>query len=184
MKLTLSYWQNKSLAIKTQLIGLNSSVMIANTWRMRKQDKIAKMSFLSMDTDKWWQQPLQLCFCIICDITKQVKNAEGSKAKMEDVKKLNFNLLTLGGGISLGSITELAGQSGLGKTQACIQWSLSVQLPAQFGGVEGRCVYLDCDGNFCPERASEMASSLMRSHSRLAQDTEERFDLPTMFPND
>ena len=34
---------------------------------------------------------------------------------------------TLGGGIRLGQITELYGESGCGKTQLCIQMSLEVQ---------------------------------------------------------
>lgn len=34
---------------------------------------------------------------------------------------------TLGGGIRLGQITELYGESGCGKTQLCIQMSLEIQ---------------------------------------------------------
>jgi len=34
---------------------------------------------------------------------------------------------TLGGGIRLGQITELYGESGCGKTQICIQLSIEVQ---------------------------------------------------------
>ena len=66
-----------------------------------------------------------------------------------------------GGGLSLGSVTELAGQPGVGKTQACIQWCVTVQWPSEFGGFRGRAIYLDCDANFFPERVHQVKSSVL-----------------------
>jgi DNA-repair protein XRCC3 len=43
---------------------------------------------------------------------------------------------TLGGGIRLGQITELYGESGCGKTQLCIQLSLEVQRTFRARGQE------------------------------------------------
>jgi RecA/RadA recombinase len=43
---------------------------------------------------------------------------------------------TLGGGIRLGQITELYGESGCGKTQLCIQMSLEVQRTFRARGQE------------------------------------------------
>ncbi len=63
----------------------------------------------------------------------------------------------LGGGIAVGEITELCGCPGIGKTQACIQLCVSVQMPKVFGGYEGSAVYIDTEGSFMAERAREMA---------------------------
>lgn len=41
----------------------------------------------------------------------------------------------LRGGLLLGAVTELAGESGSGKTQLALQLCLSVQFPTQYGGL-------------------------------------------------
>ena len=43
---------------------------------------------------------------------------------------------TLGGGIRLGQITELYGESGCGKTQLCVQMALEVQRTFRARGEE------------------------------------------------
>lgn len=46
----------------------------------------------------------------------------------------------LRGGVPSRGITELAGQSGSGKTQLCLQLALTVQLPFSSGGLDsGKC---------------------------------------------
>ena len=47
------------------------------------------------------------------------------------------NLLdqVLGGGLPLRGITEIAGESGCGKSQLCLQLCLSVQYPKSLGGL-------------------------------------------------
>ena len=48
---------------------------------------------------------------------------------------------TLGGGIRLGQITELYGESGCGKTQLCVQMALEVQRTFRARGQEAsECV--------------------------------------------
>ncbi|KAH7107463.1 P-loop containing nucleoside triphosphate hydrolase protein [Auriculariales sp. MPI-PUGE-AT-0066] len=47
-----------------------------------------------------------------------------------------------GGGIQLGMLWELAGESGAGKTQLALQLALMTQIPAALGGVEGSCCIL------------------------------------------
>jgi predicted ATP-dependent serine protease len=44
----------------------------------------------------------------------------------------------LGGGISLGSLTELAGLPGTGKTQLAMQLCVNARLPTRLGGVRQR----------------------------------------------
>jgi len=66
----------------------------------------------------------------------------------------------LGGGISLGQVTEISGLPGTGKTQLATQLSVLARLPREFGGVEGRTLYVDAEGSFVPERAYSMANAL------------------------
>ena len=73
----------------------------------------------------------------------------------------SHNFLLLGGGLKLRSVTEVAGQAGVGKTQACLHWCVVVQWPELWGGFEGRALFLDCDGSFCPERLSEIATGML-----------------------
>ena len=58
----------------------------------------------------------------------------------------------LGGGIETGSITELFGEFRTGKTQLCHTLAVVCQLPSSMGGAEGRCLYIDTEGTFRPER--------------------------------
>jgi DNA repair protein RadA len=65
----------------------------------------------------------------------------------------------IGGGIETGSITEIAGSYGAGKTELAHQLSVNVQLPREQGGLEGSCLYFDTEKTFRPERIVEMASA-------------------------
>ena len=75
-------------------------------------------------------------------------------------------------------LSEIAGKAGLGKTQICLQLCATVQVcisyliaklerirehmlsqvPAELGGLGGRAVYLDTEGDFCGERMAEVRS--------------------------
>lgn len=58
----------------------------------------------------------------------------------------------LGGGIETGSITEVFGEFRTGKTQLCHTLAVTCQLPISQGGGEGKCLYIDTEGTFRPER--------------------------------
>lgn len=58
----------------------------------------------------------------------------------------------LGGGIETGSITEVFGEFRTGKTQLCHTLAVTCQLPITQGGGEGKCLYIDTEGTFRPER--------------------------------
>lgn len=58
----------------------------------------------------------------------------------------------LGGGIETGSITEVFGEFRTGKTQLCHTLAVTCQLPVSQGGGEGKCLYIDTEGTFRPER--------------------------------
>ncbi len=63
----------------------------------------------------------------------------------------------LGGGVEVGSITELIGEFGAGKTQVCHQLAVMVQLPRGSGGLGARALYVDTEGTFRPERIVQIA---------------------------
>ncbi|CAD5121500.1 DgyrCDS10004 [Dimorphilus gyrociliatus] len=58
----------------------------------------------------------------------------------------------LQGGMETGSITELFGEFRTGKTQLCHTLAVTCQLPIDMGGGEGKCLYIDSEGTFRPER--------------------------------
>lgn len=64
----------------------------------------------------------------------------------------------LGGGFETGSITELFGEARSGKSQLCHTLAVTCQLPIEMGGAEGKCLYIDTEGTFRPERLLDCAS--------------------------
>ncbi len=63
----------------------------------------------------------------------------------------------LQGGIETGSITELFGEFRTGKSQLCHTLAVTCQLPIDMGGAEGKCLYIDTEGTFRPERLLAVA---------------------------
>lgn len=63
----------------------------------------------------------------------------------------------LGGGLETGSITEVFGEFRTGKTQLCNTLAVTCQLPVSQGGGEGKCLYIDTEGTFRPERLLAVA---------------------------
>jgi DNA repair protein RadA len=63
----------------------------------------------------------------------------------------------LEGGVEVGSLTELIGEFGAGKTQLCHQLAVMVQLPRERGGLGARVLYIDTEGTFRPERVVQIA---------------------------
>nr|XP_002126934.1 DNA repair protein RAD51 homolog 1 [Ciona intestinalis] len=63
----------------------------------------------------------------------------------------------LQGGIETGSITEIFGEFRTGKTQICHTIAATCQLPIEQGGGEGKCLYIDTEGTFRPERLLAVA---------------------------
>uniref|UniRef100_G1NTV8 RAD51 paralog B n=2 Tax=Myotis lucifugus TaxID=59463 RepID=G1NTV8_MYOLU len=65
----------------------------------------------------------------------------------------------LHGGVACGSLTEITGPPGCGKTQFCIMMSVLATLPTNMGGLEGAVVYIDTESAFSAERLIEIAES-------------------------
>ncbi|KAF1661008.1 UNVERIFIED_CONTAM: hypothetical protein FQV16_0000787, partial [Eudyptes robustus] len=64
----------------------------------------------------------------------------------------------LGGGIETGSITEIFGEFRTGKSQICHTLAVICQLPVDMGGAEGKCLWIDTEGTFRPERLLSVAN--------------------------
>ncbi|XP_017005083.2 DNA repair protein RAD51 homolog 3 isoform X1 [Drosophila takahashii] len=69
-----------------------------------------------------------------------------------------------GGGIALGQIIELIGNSGTGKTQMCLQLCLNVQIPKTAGGLEGSALFIDSRQDFHPDRLLGLALDLAKQY--------------------
>ncbi|MEM4576389.1 MAG: AAA family ATPase [Candidatus Nezhaarchaeales archaeon] len=65
--------------------------------------------------------------------------------------------LLLNGGLRPKAIYELCGQPGTGKTQLCLQLSITVQLSTNKGGIGGKCYFMDTEGTFDPSRVRSIA---------------------------
>ncbi|KAK3221395.1 hypothetical protein Dsin_008420 [Dipteronia sinensis] len=70
----------------------------------------------------------------------------------------------LGGAIPCNSITELVAESGSGKTQLCLQLSLSSQLPASHGGLSASSLYLHTEFPFPFRRLHQLSTNFRSSH--------------------
>ncbi|TDH00815.1 hypothetical protein EPR50_G00192590 [Perca flavescens] len=72
----------------------------------------------------------------------------------------------LRGGLPAGGVTELSGESGAGKTQLALQLCLSVQYPAQHGGLDSGAVYICTEDQFPVRRLDQ----LIRGQASLRRD--------------
>lgn len=65
----------------------------------------------------------------------------------------------LGGGLETQAITEAFGAFASGKSQLAHQLAVNVQLPREQGGMNGRCVFIDTESTFRPERIIQIAEA-------------------------
>ncbi|NLI62586.1 MAG: DNA repair and recombination protein RadA [Methanosarcinaceae archaeon] len=69
----------------------------------------------------------------------------------------------LAGGIESQGITEIYGEFGSGKTQLTHQLSVNVQLPVEYGGLDGSVIIIDTENTFRPERIKQMVEGRARA---------------------
>jgi len=72
----------------------------------------------------------------------------------------NLDKLLGGRGVESRSITEAFGAFGSGKTQLSLALSVNTQLPVEKGGAAGKCVFIDTEGTFRPERVKQFAEGI------------------------
>ena len=80
------------------------------------------------------------------------------KAQRLTTGSKNFDDL-LAGGIETQTMVELIGEFGSGKSQLCMQFCVTVQLPLEKGGLGGKVLFLDTEGTFYPRRVHDIAKS-------------------------
>ena len=66
----------------------------------------------------------------------------------------------MGGGIETQAMTEIHGGFGAGKSQVTHQLAVNVQLDEEYGGLHNRCVFIDTEDTFRPERIDDMVRGL------------------------
>jgi DNA repair protein RadA len=65
----------------------------------------------------------------------------------------------IGGGVETQAITECFGAFGSGKSQIGFQLAVNVQLPKSEGGLNSKCVFIDTESTFRPERITQLAQA-------------------------
>ncbi|XP_062037421.1 DNA repair protein RAD51 homolog 2 isoform X2 [Lepus europaeus] len=73
----------------------------------------------------------------------------------------------LRGGVACGSLTEITGPPGCGKTQFCIMMSILATLPTDMGGLEGAVVYIDTESAFSAERIESLEEEIISKGVKL-----------------
>lgn len=79
----------------------------------------------------------------------------------------NFDNLLGGKGVESKAITEAYGAYGSGKTQVALSLALNVQIPSEQGGASGKCVFIDTEGTFRPERIKAMAEKINANSEKV-----------------
>ena len=92
--------------------------------------------------------------------------------RREEIGKLSWGVPAvddlLGGGAETQSITEVYGEYGVGKSQVTHELAVTVQLPQEHGGLEGRAVFVDSEDTFRPERIDDMVRGLREEALRAS----------------
>ncbi|XP_071033003.1 uncharacterized protein [Parasteatoda tepidariorum] len=70
-------------------------------------------------------------------------------------------------GIYTGTITEISGESGCGKTQLCLYLSILAQLPLSMGGLNSKVVYIHSEGEFPIKRFLQISRSFTEENPNL-----------------
>lgn len=78
----------------------------------------------------------------------------------------------LGGGVQVGKITEFCGAPGIGKTQIGMQLAVDVQIPDEFGGLDGDAIYIDTEGSFIVERVVDIATAAVSHMTNIVQSSD------------
>ncbi|EZG43825.1 DNA repair Rad51-like protein [Gregarina niphandrodes] len=94
---------------------------------------------------------LGLGFCLATNFLEARQNLIRFTTGSVDLDRI------LQGGIESGSITEIFGEFRTGKTQLCHTLAVTCQLPVDLAGGDGRCLWIDTEGTFRPERVVAIA---------------------------
>ena len=76
----------------------------------------------------------------------------------------------LGGGVPTGSITELVGPAGAGKTQFCLTLAVAAAAPGRLGGLDAGVVFVDTEQKFSGARVAQIAANVFPSAYGVSSD--------------
>ena len=97
--------------------------------------------------------------------------------RREEIGKLTWGVEAvddlLSGGVETQSITEVYGEFGAGKSQVTHELAVTVQLPQEHGGLEGRAIFVDSEDTFRPERIDDMVRGLPEEALQASMDHRE-----------
>lgn len=96
-------------------------------------------------------QVVPMGFCSATDFHQQRQDMVSITTGATELDKL------LAGGIETGSVTEMFGEFRTGKTQLCHTLAVTCQLQIEQGGGAGKCLWIDTEGTFRPERIIPIA---------------------------
>ncbi|XP_014271069.1 DNA repair protein RAD51 homolog 3 isoform X2 [Halyomorpha halys] len=89
----------------------------------------------------------------------------------------------LGGGVQVGSLLQICGPPGSGKTQLVLQLCVNVQLPCALGGLESESVFIDTESTFSVDRLREIASGASYHCSKVASIYNLKEDMTNFTPD-
>lgn len=107
-----------------------------------------------------FKKAIALCSSIVGFKTAQLVHQEREDTLLKISTGSNQLDVLLDGGIELGSLTELYGHSGSGKTQLCHTLAVTCQLSVERGGLgnqSGRCIYIDSERTFRLRKIRDIA---------------------------
>src|SRR3989338_4776994 len=91
------------------------------------------------------------------------KTAADLQEKRKEVGKITTGSKSLdallGGGVETQAITEAFGAFGSGKSQIGLSLAVNVRMPEGEGGLNGRCIFIDTESTFRPERIAQLAET-------------------------
>eukprot|EP00605_Chrysophyceae_sp_TOSAG23-4_P000150 GSChrysophyteH1.ASY1.ANO1.173.1 assembled CDS len=182
------YGVNKADVMKLKAGGYNTIESIAHTTLRKMQDvkgiseqKAIKVKDI-IKSNELVPMGFKTASNRLVDLKGNIPIATGSTAL--------DNLL--GGGIETGSITEVFGEFRTGKTQFCHTLCVTVQLPLDQGGAEGRAIYVDCEGTFRPQKLVALAERFGVDQDTIldnvvcarAHNSEQQLELLTLYRTD
>jgi DNA repair protein RadA len=94
--------------------------------------------------------------------TEELREKRKSLMRLSTGSKQLDSLFKGDGGVGLesGSITELYGEFGTGKTQIALQLAVNATRPVEDGGLGGHVLIIDTENTFRPKRIEEMSKAL------------------------
>ncbi|XP_033216320.1 DNA repair protein RAD51 homolog 1-like isoform X2 [Belonocnema kinseyi] len=82
----------------------------------------------------------------------------------------------LDGGFHCGTMIELCGVPGSGKTQICFQLCIAAQLSKSYGHLNGKVIYIDTRNEFSPLRIRDLIRGYKKRHKNLKLDEKQMLD--------